>query len=224
MAVAKVVADALGFLNASCLYWLDPFAQLAASWQYIICLLSLELQGNTSQGDCWGQGTCPLLPLLWTSPSLPEFPSPSPISTHCWALPFPKGLWDVGYSFFLPSPIPAERQRDVSFGSRQIKYLSVAEAHNKIVFQSHPCSPRGLSGILKIEFLLAPKPSLTLCGTIKIYTVVPYQQLIKYNSNVWGAVYCKSPALSLGYYHWKPCSFTLLAKCHGLSLAGNRMH
>lgn len=45
-----------------------------------------------------------------------------------------------------------------------------------------PCSPSGLSGILKMkEFLVAPKPSFSLYGTIKIYAVVTYQQLIKYN-------------------------------------------
>lgn len=69
--------------------------------------------------------------------------------------------------------------RDISFGSRQIKYLSVAKPHNKTVFKSRPCSPRGLSGILKVkEFLVAPKPS---SSTVKIYAVVPYQKLIKYN-------------------------------------------
>lgn len=54
------------------------------------------------------------------------------------------------------------------------------------------------------------------------YAVVPYQQLIKDNLKCTGAAYCSSPALSRGYYQWKPCSFTLLAKCHGFSLAGDR--
>lgn len=130
MAAAKAVAAAWGFLDTSFPSFVFAGWILLPSWQLlgntIVCLPSLDPQGNASSPDCWGQGTCPLLPLLWTPSTLPEVLSPSLISTHCWALLLPKGLWDVGCSFCQLSPILAERHK----GSRQIKYLSVAEAHN----------------------------------------------------------------------------------------------
>lgn len=155
MAVAKAVAAARGFLNAS-----FP-SVIFAGW---IILPRWQPLGNTQSAcspctrremphhlrarghvhSCF----CPI--------HIARVPSPSPISTHCWVLP--KG--PVGHGV---QPLPAQphscrkTQRNISFGSRQIKYLSVAEAHNKIACKGHPCSPRGLSGILKMkEFLVAP--------------------------------------------------------------------
>lgn len=113
MAAAEAVAAAWGFLDTSFPSVVFAGWILLPSWQLlgntIVCLLSLDPQGNASSPDCWGQGTCPLLPLLWTPSTLPEVLSPSLISTHCWALLLPKGLWDVGCSFCQLSPILAER-------------------------------------------------------------------------------------------------------------------
>lgn len=132
MAAAKAVAAARGFLDTSFPSVVFAGWILLPSWQLlgntIVCLLSLDPQGNASSPagarghvhSCLCSGHhphCQRFSITYKHPLL--------------GTSLPKGTVGCGVQ-----PLPAQphscrkTQGDISFGSRQIKYLSVAEAHN----------------------------------------------------------------------------------------------
>lgn len=177
------------------LCWLDPFAHLA-----VLAIHSLPALPGPA-------GKCLTMWLLGAGDMSP--PASALDTIHIARVSFsitykhpllgtslPKGHVGHGVQLLPAQPYSCRKTlRDISFGSRQIKYLSFAEAQNKIAFKGHTGSPRGLSGILKMkEFLVAPKPSFSLCRSIKIYTVAPYQ-FIKYNLTCLGGSILLVPSI-----------------------------